>query len=60
MRQAGFAPGDEDGEMLAGRVAMAVSSRDAGTAAEIRRRFIDRAEVAHPNGAGPGRAPPDA
>ncbi|NGO11318.1 hypothetical protein G5C60_27870 [Streptomyces sp. HC44] len=60
MCRVGLAPGNEEGVMLAGQVAMAVSSWDADTAAEIRRRFIDRATMAHPNGGGPGHPAPDA
>ncbi|WP_326724377.1 MULTISPECIES: phage holin family protein [unclassified Streptomyces] len=58
-RQMGFRPGEEEGALIADQVAMAITSRDAVTAEEIRRRFCGQPVGPHTNGAKPGAAETD-
>ncbi|MBT2419821.1 hypothetical protein J7F01_24190 [Streptomyces sp. ISL-22] len=55
-RLVGFRPGEDEGALIADLVARAITSRDAVTAQEIRRRFGGR-PVPHPNGSGPTATP---
>ncbi|MEV0218880.1 hypothetical protein [Streptomyces sp. NPDC050704] len=58
-RRVGFRPGEDEGALIADQVAMAIASRDAVAAEEIRRRFGQTA-VPYANGAGPTPAGDDA
>ncbi|MFF3713821.1 hypothetical protein [Streptomyces phaeochromogenes] len=51
-RRVGFRPGEDEGALVAYQVAMAIASRDAVAAEEIRRRF-GQAAVPYINGANP-------
>lgn len=52
-RRVGLRPGEGESVLLVDQVAMAIASRDAVTAEEIRRRFGGRPTTPYRNGAGP-------
>ncbi|MFJ8536714.1 hypothetical protein [Streptomyces sp. NPDC093591] len=58
-RKVGFRPGEDEVALVADQVAMAIASRDAVTAEEIRRRFGAVQTPPHTNGAGPAPATED-
>ncbi|QOV39632.1 hypothetical protein IM697_15295 [Streptomyces ferrugineus] len=58
-RKVGFRPGEDEAALVADQVAMAIASRDAVTADEIRRRFGGAQAPPHTNGAGPAPADVD-
>ncbi|MGN9756895.1 hypothetical protein [Streptomyces sp. SD31] len=58
-RKVGFRPGEDEAALVAEQVAMAIASRDAVTAEEIRRRFGGLQAPSYPNAAGAAAAPED-